>query len=671
MKKSGSYNKSAILKSDDLHLVQKPTRRDFFKCSAGAAGCLYLSNFNVGCGGNSARFASYPISSKVVKTTEQVLVVPAFTKISVPNSGAGLCPLELSLVSQYSKYGYGNYTYSSEGLDVVKRYDILASNYAKPKITRLKQFANFFTLTDIHITDKEAPNQVIAIQQADSTYGANMPSAYSPIMMFTTHVLDAAVQTINALHKTTPFDFGISLGDASNSAQYNETRWYIDVLDGKTITPSSGNHAGATTIDYQKPYKAAGLSSDIPWYQTLGNHDHFYIGCIPIDADPTLKIRESYISSNVWTVGNVLKPNDTFPCMYDESASLQAGAYYGGVLDGTSATGAIIDAGLVGTFNAQPTVIADKNRRALTRADWMAEFYNTTSSPSGHGFNLVDKTKGSDFACYSFVPKSNIPLKVIVLDNTQSENDGSHDIHGHGFLDQTRWTWLQKELQAGQDNHQLMIVAAHIPIAVRAVGSEMEWWEASSPLTGTKDKNATMTNACTLAELVETLQSYPNLILWAAGHRHVNTVKAFKPLTGKGAEAGFWQVETSSLRDYPQQFRTFEIYLNSDYTVSIVTTNVDPAVAEGTPAATSRKYGIATQQIIQGDILQNAANPATIYGHSVTSLDPTRAQDGSLDSTIEYGELNGVKYPSYNAELFVQLSSDMKSYMQKNFPATS
>jgi hypothetical protein len=43
--------------------------------------------------------------------------------------------------------------------------------------------------------------------------------------------LDAAVQTINALHKINPFDFGISLGDASNSTQYNETRWYIDVLD--------------------------------------------------------------------------------------------------------------------------------------------------------------------------------------------------------------------------------------------------------------------------------------------------------------------------------------------------------------------------------------------------------------------------------------------------------
>jgi hypothetical protein len=51
------------------------------------------------------------------------------------------------------------------------------------------------------------------------------------------------------------------------------------------------------------------------------------------------------------------------------------------------------------------------------------------------------------------------------------------------------------------------------------------------------------------------------------------------------------------LRDYPQQLRTFEIARNSDGTLSIVVTNVDPAVREGTPAARSRSYAIAAQQL--------------------------------------------------------------------------
>ena len=35
---------------------------------------------------------------------------------------------------------------------------------------------------------------------------------------------------------------------------------------------------GPATIDYQKPYKAAGLDKTIPWYQAIGNHDQYWSG---------------------------------------------------------------------------------------------------------------------------------------------------------------------------------------------------------------------------------------------------------------------------------------------------------------------------------------------------------------------------------------------------------
>ena len=93
------------------------------------------------------------------------------------------------------------------------------------------------------------------------------------------------------LHKKSPFDFGISLGDAINNNQYNEARWYIDVMDGKIISPSSGSHRGADSIDYQKPYQSAGLDKSIPWYQAIGNHDHFFMGAganVSVFANRTL-----------------------------------------------------------------------------------------------------------------------------------------------------------------------------------------------------------------------------------------------------------------------------------------------------------------------------------------------------------------------------------------------
>jgi hypothetical protein len=165
-------------------------------------------------------------------------------------------------------------------------------------------------------------------------------------MMYTTHVLDAAMQTVNALHKENKFDFGISLGDTCNNTSYNELRWYIDVIDGKVITPSSGANLGADDIDYQKPFKAAGLDKSIPWYQVLGNHDHFFIGSFPVDADPALGIRQSFISDTVWASSALLAPNlSTFPALFSMKNLTSKPSYYMGVLDGSTPYGNIINVG--------------------------------------------------------------------------------------------------------------------------------------------------------------------------------------------------------------------------------------------------------------------------------------------------------------------------------------
>ena len=294
------------------------------------------------------------------------------------------------------------------------------------------------------------------------------------------------------------------------------------------------------------------------------------------------------------------------------SPPIPTALYYQGVIDGSSPTGAITGAGPVGWFDGPPKVAADPARRSLVKAEWIQEFFDTTSNPVGHGFALVDPGQPEGFACYSFLPVPGAPLKVIVLDDTQSETDGSKDIHGHGYLDADRWAWLQKELDAGQAANQLMVIAAHIPIGVAAMASGMEWWDSAAD----PDVGPGAQNAVSLTDLVAKLQATPNFLVWLSGHRHFNVVKAFPPMAPGERESapwkGFWQVETSSLRDFPQQFRTFEIFLNADYSVSIVTTNVDPAVRAGTPAATSRTYSVAAQQIVQNDLVLNNVNQSMI-----------------------------------------------------------
>ena len=573
-----------------------------------AAGVLIFSLS--GCSGSvmkdQSQLASYPIATDV-QTTAQRTIVPC----SQPST-----QINLWEISKYDLYGYGAWTYGP-GLPYDKRLDLMPENYDDSGVTRGALLSNFFTISDIHITDKESPNQLIYIQRLhpDLPVGASL---YSAVMLYTTHMLDAAIQTANALHKQKPLDFGLSLGDACNTAQYNEARWYIDVIDGKVITPSSGAHLGAKTIDYQKPYKAAGLNKAIPWYQTLGNHDHFWMGSIPVDHSLRADLRQSYLSGEVFATGDVLS----------DPREIDSRNYYVGVIDGSTPYGDIKHAGPVGDFNNPPKVAADPDRRSLLKNGWLQEFFNTSSTPVGHGFNPADDEEG--FACYSFVPKPNVPLKVIVLDDTQNENSGSVDLHGHGFLDAGRWNWLKKELADGTAAGQLMIIAAHVPIGVEvtAPNSEMGWWTDPQ-------------NAVTLPELIEELHSHPNLIMWMAGHRHLNTVKAFVSPDPTRPEKGFWHVETPSLRDFPQQFRTFEIYRNSDATISIVATDVDPAVRERTPAAMSRKYAIATAQIV-----------GTF--DTVTGWNPTG------DPTIK-----PMSTGSYNAELRVALSPDMQAKLQQ------
>jgi len=620
------------------------TRRDFIKVSAGTVACISLSPMLFGCGSSSGtHVAGYQIDSNVSTTLQKTV------KLSQNFSGT-IAAKDLKNIHDYDTYGYGVWT-DGGPLVADKRNDIMAAGYTYPSAAHKAKLLTFFAMTDIHITDKESPSNLLYMQPAN-LHGveAGVTSVYIPTMLYTTQLLDAAIQTVNALHRQSPIDFGVSLGDTCNNTQYNELRWYIDVIDGKVITPSSGAHAGTDSIDYQKPFKAAGLDKAIPWYQAIGNHDHFWIGTVPVGP---AGLKGSFTSDEVLAYGNGIVNGSN---IYRTNTP----HYYMGVLDGSTPNGEMIKYGPVEEFSSPPKVVPDKDRRSLAQVEWKEEFFNTSTLPVGHGFNLVPPGQEDGFACYSFVPKAAIPIKVIVLDNTQREDDGSITLHGRGFLDQARWLWLKKELAAGDAAGQLMIIASHIPIGVQPPalnngGSDtyMDWFDNSA-------NPSSMQNAVNLPGLLAELHNHPNLLMWIAGHRHVNTVKAFVSDNPAKPERGFWQVETSSLLMFPQQLRLFEIMLNSDYTVSIVTTNIDPAVKEGTPAAKSRKYAVATQQIVKTERDPNFAGAdPTIAGYPAV-------KDPSIERTNAAMDLDVC---SYNAELFKQLSPEMKAKMQTLYPA--
>jgi len=502
-----------------------------------------------------------PIASKV-STTLQKTIVPD----PISANAEKVLPFELS---KYEQNGYGSWHYGP-GLDAVKRLDLMPAGYDDASVTGAAKLVRFFAITDIHITDVQSPAQAIFFG-----YKGFLSSAYSGVMMYTHHVLDAAMRTVNAMHEEEPIDFGISLGDTCNNTQFNELRWYIDVLDGKHIDPDSGvktNAGPRPRAGFLDAYQAAGLDKSIPWYQTRGNHDHFWTGFLKVND----YLRQTYVGDEILDLGNV----------FQDPRGPDSRGFYMGCLDGRTPTGEIFGLGPVADFATPPKVLAaDPDRRSLSKSEWMSEFFETTSSPQGHGFPLCNVERG--FACYTFEPKADTPLRIIVLDDTQRDDEPYDNGYGHVSLDKERYDWLVAELDKGQAEGKLMVIAAHCPIGVEAAGSPMAWGSAAY---GSEE------------ELIAKLHTYPNLILWIAGHRHRNAVTALKSPDAGRPELGFWEIETASLRDFPQQFRTFDIVRNSDDTVSILTIDVDTAIEVGSPAATSRTYAVAAQQIFDNPI---------------------------------------------------------------------
>src|ERR1035437_4138637 len=502
----------------------------------------------------------YPISSEVY-TTRLRTIVPD------PVTNATIYPWE---PSKFKENGYGLWHYGP-GIDYTNDPSIMQAGYDVSSVKNVASLLSFFTMSDMHVYDKESPSQPFYALGAFNSYESSNTPAITYTMLYTTHILDAALQTVNALHKQKPFDCGLFLGDAANNSQYNELRSYLDVIDGKFIRPSSGAHAGEEKIAYQKPYRAAGLDKAISWYQAKGSHDNFWFGSELVNN----YLRKNYIGEDLLRLGlDILDPPYSG---FDERT------YYMGTVNGSTPYGDIIGAGAVSNTTAIK-VVADPNRHSLNMKEWMAEFFDTSSKPTGHGFTRTSIQR--DFACYSFEPKSNMPIKVIVLDDTQSENKATRHGNGNGSLDKTRYDWLKRELNQGQSEGKLMIIAAHVPIGVEPFSSgKLGSWGPESYIQDTDTGPI-----ATKRTLVATLHKYPNLILWLEGHMHYNLVTPFPSPDTNHPERGFWEVQTPSLRDFPQQFRTFEIVRNSDNTISIIITDVDPAVRDGSPAAMSRFY---------------------------------------------------------------------------------
>lgn len=245
------------------------------------------------------------------------------------------------------------------------------------------------------------------------------------------------------------------------------------------------------------------------------------------------------------------------------------------------------DAYLRGTvpFEAPLNVVARVFGRQylITQHAFIEEFFYTTPKPGpiGHGFNFVPESRWTDGdprndGYYSFTT-GNGRFRMIVLntviDGQHGTPPGQLVVNPFALADGTiyreQFRWLKKELRQAYKHEQLVIIFSHHP-------------DVSFADSGTFSKLAPV--GITGPRLDRLLASWPHVIAWVAGHTHRNRIRAFKVEHGIGSNGaitvqvdckvpgeceGFWQIETSSLIDYPQQARMIEIFNNGDGTGTI------------------------------------------------------------------------------------------------------
>ena len=487
---------------------------------------------------------------------------------------------------------------------------------ARPgRAARRRSLLFFAQLTDPHVVDEMSPARLDFFDPA----GGPLRSVWRPQEALTTFVWDSAVRATNANRVTRVrqgdgsrrrLDLALLTGDLIDNVQVNETRWYVDTLDGRRVDPFSGkslsddnrcpqadeaaaqrlnedvaarrytgiqdfdDYPGAPADRYtgfwdpdvaqtagphagfpvypglmdraQRPFDAEGLR--VPWYTTRGNHEGLLQGSGPANAmlraiaTGCLKVYPGASIDPLSLAGQDL--SQLFARLTDPAFLQQ----------------------LLASGRSAPP---DPDRRFAGHAEFAALH---GPDDRNHGFGYVDRAerRASRGAAlyYAFSPRPG--LRLIGLDTIAEAG------LAEGNLDDPQYRWLGRELKRSSARGELTVVYGHHTLesmsnprpderaplctAAREPGCD-EDPRASTPI------HRGLAGPHNLRDL---LLRHPNVIAFVNGHRHRNAIRAHRR-----GNRSFYEINTSSLIDPPQQVRTIELMDNRDGTLSLFTTAID------------------------------------------------------------------------------------------------
>src|SRR5215207_2878778 len=500
-----------------------------------------------------------------------------------------------------------------------------------------RSLLSFVQLTDPQIADEMSPARVDFADPA----GGEIKSSWRPQEPLGLQIFDAVVRNVNANRasrvrqgngKRARTAFAITTGDLADNQQLNETRWFATVLNGGTVDPFSGvpvtnqcgnqpadtvarvnadvaarNYTGVADYDdyreapadrfagfydpdeasptpgpysafprypglldaAQRPFKAAGL--DMPWYISRGNHDGLVQGNAPASEDLFRAIAVGCLK---------VFPNSAFdPKRFEGASDDELFASFGDP--------AFIQQLLAGG----KTVAPDPDRRVISKREYRALVGNARRHGFGHTPKAQLNKSAGTASYYAFSPKKG--FRFVSLD-TVAEGGGQS-----GNIDDPQYRWLRGELRAAKKKRQLVIAFGHHTLGTMTNTRDDERAGKCDPADEPgcdRDprKSTPLHRGLAGKKSIRALfAGNPNVIAYVSGHTHANRVDFFKGRRGRG----FWEFNTASHIDWPEQSRTIEVMDNRDGTLSLFGTLLDAAAPAAAPAAGTSALGLTPAQL--------------------------------------------------------------------------